>query len=74
MDILCMKVALSQCIVIAANACGQVLLHLQSTVDNQSTLRLDEFCIVTETLQISFFGAIDIQMIGVCRGDDGHKR
>ena len=67
-----MEVALRQGVVVATHTSRQVFLHLQSTMDNQCTLGLDEFCIVTEALQISLLGAIDVQMVGVCRGDNRH--
>ncbi len=43
-------------------------------MDNQSATRLDQFCVMAETLQVSLFGAIDIEMIRVGRGDNTHPR
>ena len=43
-------------------------------MDNECTALFDEFCIMTETLKISLLSTIDIQMVGVGRGDNGHPR
>ena len=71
-DILCMEVAFVETVVIATDTLLQVLLHLKTTMDNQGTTWLDQFCIMAETLQISLFGAIDVEVVGVGRGDDAH--
>ena len=43
-------------------------------MDNECTTLFDEFCIMTETLKISLLSTIDIQMVGVGRGDNSHPR
>ena len=73
-DILCMEIALVEAVVIASDTVLQILLHLKAAMDNQGTARLDEFCIMTETLQVSLFSAIDVEVVRVRRGDDAHPR
>ena len=72
MDILRMEVAFVQRIVIACDTLLQVFFHLQVSVDNQGTARLYQFGVMAETLEIGLLGAVDIQMVGIGRGDNSH--
>ena len=69
-----MEITFVEAIVIATDTCLQVLLHLQTTMNDQGTARLDQFCIMAETLQISLFGAVDIEVVRISRGNDTHPR
>ena len=51
-----------------------VSLHLQIFVDDERAARLDKCAVMAETLQIGLFGTIDVEMVGVCAGDDAHPR
>ena len=41
-------------------------------MNNQGTAGLNEFCIMAETFKISFFSAVYVQMVRVCRSDNAH--
>ena len=67
-----MEVALVLAVFVYLDTVLYVLLHLQTFVDDECTARLDQFSIVTETLQISLLGAVDVEMVWVCSRDDAH--
>ena len=71
-DILSMEITLGKCIVVTTYPSGNIFLHLQSTMDDQCSFGLDKLCIVAETLQVSLFGAIDVQVVGVGTGNHRH--
>ena len=73
-NILCMEITLVPAVVIDAYALLNRRLHFQIPMDNQRSTWLNERRVVTETLQISLFCAVDIQMVGVGGGDYTHPR
>ena len=73
-DVLGMEVALLTTVFVDADTLLHVGFHFQPTMDNQRATRLNETGIVAEALQISLFRAIDVEVVGVGRGDDAHPR
>ena len=67
-----MEVTLAERVVIAAHARLQAGLHLQVAVDDERTLGLDERGVVGETFEVSLLGSVDVEMVGIGRGDDTH--
>ena len=63
LDVLSVEVALVLAVFVYLDTVLYVLLHLQTFVDDECTARLDQFCIVTETFQISLLGAVDVEMV-----------
>jgi len=66
------EVALVLAVFVYLDAVLYVLFHLQTFVDDECAARLDQFSIVTETLQISLLGAVDVEMVRICCCDDAH--
>ena len=73
-DVLGVEVALVEGIVVAVDAGLQVLLHLESAVDDERAAGLDELGVVAERLEIGLLGAVDVEVVRVGGGDDGHPR
>ena len=67
-----MEVTFCQAVVITAYTILQFFLHLQSAVNDKCPTRLNECGIVAEAFQISIFGAVDIEMVGVSGSNDRH--
>ena len=71
-DILGMEVAFVARVGIGGDARLYVGLHFQSFVQNQGAARLDKRGVVAEALEIGFFGAVYIQVVGVGGSNDTH--
>ena len=65
-----MKVAFSAGIVVAAHTGLQTLLKTQVAMYDKRSTGLDETGVVGETLQIGRFRAVDVEVVGIGRGDD----
>ena len=72
LDVLSVEVSFVLAVFVYLDAVLYVLLHLQVFVDDERTARLDQFCIVTEAFEISLLGAVDVEVIRICRCDDAH--
>ena len=69
-----MEIALGEAVVITTYAFLQMLFHLQVAMDNEGTSWLNQFRVMTETLQIGFLCAIYVEVVRVGAGDDAHPR
>ena len=74
LDVFCMEITLVQTVFINFVPWLHIGFHLQILVDDERTAFLDESGVVTETIQISLFGSINVQMVWVCGCDDTHPR
>ena len=69
-----MEITLVETIFVDGDTFLHIGFHLQILVEYQRSARLDQCGIVPETFQISLFCSIDVEMVGIGRGDDRHPR
>lgn len=67
-----MEVSLVAAIGIGLHAFLYIGLHLQVFMDDEGAAGLNQLGVVAETLKICLFGTVDIEVVGVCGGDDTH--
>ena len=67
-----MEITLCKSVVVTAYIGRNIFLHLQSTMDDKCSPRLNKLGIVAEALEICLFGAVDVQMVGIGTGNHRH--
>ena len=71
-DVGSVEVSLVAAVGVGLHPLGYVGLHLQSCVEDQRASGLYQFGVVAEALQVSLLCAVDVEMVGIGRGDDRH--
>ena len=72
LDVLSVEVTFVAAVSVSLYAFTHVRLHLKVCVYDERALWLYELRVVPEALKVSFFGAINVEVVWVCGRDDGH--
>ena len=74
LHVLCVEIACIKCVFVHLHSRFHIGFKLHSFFNNECAALANEGCVMAKTLHIGRFGAVDVEVVGVGRGDYAHPR